>query len=40
MQILVLSGSRNPGGQAARAIDAIGKGVTKAGGNPEPFYEY
>ncbi|MBA7468918.1 hypothetical protein ES705_48852 [subsurface metagenome] len=38
MQILVLSGSRNPEGRTARAIDAIGRGVAKAGGNTERFF--
>ncbi|MFC1909568.1 flavodoxin family protein [Chloroflexota bacterium] len=38
MQILVLSGSRNPEGETARAIEAISKGVAKAGGNTERFF--
>ena len=38
MQILVLSGSRNSEGQTARAIDAIGRGIAKAGGNTERFF--
>jgi len=38
MQILVLSGSRNPKGRTARAIDAIVKGVTKAGGTTECIF--
>ncbi len=38
MQILVLSGSRNLEGRTARAIDAIGRGVAKAGGNTERFF--
>lgn len=35
MQVLVLSGSRNPEGQTARATKAVMKGVTEAGGNTE-----
>ena len=35
MQILMLSGSRNRKGRTARAIEAIGKGVAKAGGSSE-----
>jgi multimeric flavodoxin WrbA len=38
MQILMLSGSRNREGNTARAMEAIGKGVTKAGGNAEYIF--
>ncbi|MFC1897214.1 flavodoxin family protein [Chloroflexota bacterium] len=38
MQILVLSGSRNPEGQTARAANAISKGATKAGSNTEHIF--
>jgi NAD(P)H-dependent FMN reductase len=38
MQILMLSGSRNREGRTARAIEAIGKGVAKAGGNSESIF--
>ncbi len=38
MSILVLSGSRNREGQTARAIDALGRGVAKAGGSTECFF--
>jgi multimeric flavodoxin WrbA len=35
MQILILSGSKNRQGKTAQAINAIGKGIEKAGGNSE-----
>jgi multimeric flavodoxin WrbA len=35
MQILMLSGSRNREGRTARAMKAIGEGITKAGGYSE-----
>lgn len=38
MQVLTLSGSRNPRGQTARAIDAVHKGVADAGGNAECLF--
>jgi len=38
MQILVLSGSRNREGQTARAINAVGKGISDAGGNSECLF--
>ena len=38
MQILMLSGSRNRKGRTARAMEAIGKGVRKAGGNTESIF--
>ncbi len=38
MKILILSGSRNPEGRTAQAINAIRKGVEKAGGNTEIFF--
>ena len=38
MQILMLSGSRNRKGNTARAMEAIGKGVMKAGGNAESIF--
>ncbi len=38
MQILMLSGSRNREGRTARIIEAIGKGVAKAGGNSESIF--
>ena len=38
MQILVLSGSRNRQGKTAQAINAILKGLTKAGGNSESVF--
>ena len=38
MQILMLSGSRDREGRTARAIEAIGKGVAKAGGNSESIF--
>ncbi len=38
MQVLVLSGSRNQQGKTARAINAILKGVAKAGGNSESIF--
>ena len=38
MKILMLSGSRNRGGRTAQAIEAIGKGCTKAGGISESIF--
>ena len=38
MQILILSGSRNHKGQTARAINAIKKGITAAGGKTEVVF--
>ncbi len=38
MRILVLSGSRNPNGRTARAINAIGKGASKAGSNIDTVF--
>ena len=38
MQILFLSGSRNPEGRTARAINTMRQGVTKAGVNTECFF--
>jgi multimeric flavodoxin WrbA len=38
MQILMLSGSRNREGRTAQAIEAIAKGVAKAGGNSESIF--
>ena len=38
MQVLMLSGSRDRKGRTARAIEAISKGVTKAGGNSESIF--
>jgi len=38
MQILVLSGSRNRQGKTAQVINAILKGVTKAGGTAESLF--
>lgn len=38
MQILALSGSKNRKGKTAQAINAIFKGVTKAGGNSECIF--
>jgi len=38
MPILVLSGSRNREGQTARAINAVGKGISDAGGNSECLF--
>jgi NAD(P)H-dependent FMN reductase len=38
MQILILSGSRNRRGKTARAINAIRKGITDAGGNSECLF--
>ena len=38
MQILMLSGSRNRKGRTARAMEAIGKGVRKAGGKTESIF--
>jgi len=35
MQVLFLSGSRNPKGRTARTIDTLGIGVTRTGGNAE-----
>jgi NAD(P)H-dependent FMN reductase len=38
MQILMISGSRNREGRTARAIEAISKGVAKAGGKSECIF--
>lgn len=38
MQILILSGSRDHEGQTARAINAVGKGITDAGGSSETIF--
>ena len=38
MKILILSGSRNREGQTARAINAIAKGVSEAGGDSETLF--
>jgi len=38
MQVLLLSGSRNRQGKTAQAINAILKGVAKAGGNSESIF--
>jgi multimeric flavodoxin WrbA len=38
MQILILSGSRNREGQTARAINAVCKGISEAGGNSETLF--
>lgn len=38
MQILILSGSRDPKGQTARAINALKKGITAAGGKTEVVF--
>jgi NAD(P)H-dependent FMN reductase len=38
MQILMVSGSRNREGRTARAMEAIGKGVDKAGGKWESIF--
>jgi multimeric flavodoxin WrbA len=38
MQIIMISGSRNRKGRTARAIEAIGKGVAKAGGKSESIF--
>ena len=38
MKILIISGSRNPEGRTAQAVNAISKGVEKAGGNTECFF--
>lgn len=38
MQVLALSGSRNRQGKTAQAINAILKGVDKAGGNSESIF--
>jgi len=38
MQILILSGSRNPEGRTGQAINAIRRGVANAGGNTESFF--
>ena len=38
MQIMIISGSRNRKGRTARAIEAIGKGVAKAGGKSESIF--
>ena len=38
MQIMMISGSRNRKGRTAQAIEAIGKGVAKAGGKSESIF--
>jgi multimeric flavodoxin WrbA len=38
MRILMISGSRNKEGRTARALAAIGKGITKVGGNTESIF--
>ena len=38
MQILMLSGSRNRQGRTAQAMDAILRGASRAGENPEPIF--
>ena len=38
MKILVLSGSRNPQGKTAQAINSIRKGITAAGGESECLF--
>jgi NAD(P)H-dependent FMN reductase len=38
VQILILSGSRDPKGQTARAINALKKGITAAGGKTEVVF--
>lgn len=38
MNVLMISGSRNPQGQTARAADAVSTGVTEAGGSVDPVY--
>lgn len=38
MKVLVLSGSRNPNGKTAQAIDSILSGVKKAGGSTECIF--
>jgi multimeric flavodoxin WrbA len=38
MQVLILSGSRNRQGKTAEAINAIAKGVAKAGGSSEVIF--
>jgi NAD(P)H-dependent FMN reductase len=38
VQILILSGSRNRAGQTARAVNAIKKGITAAGGKTEVVF--
>jgi len=38
MKILVLSGSRNPQGKTAQAIDSIRKGIAEAGGESECLF--
>jgi len=38
MKILVLSGSRNPQGKTAQAIDSIRKGIMTAGGESECLF--
>jgi multimeric flavodoxin WrbA len=38
MKILMLSGSRDRKGRTARAMEAIGKGIAKAGGNYETIF--
>ena len=38
MKVLLISGSRNPDGQTARAAGAVLAGVTKAGGSTESIF--
>ena len=38
MRILMISGSRNPRGQTARAADALLEGATEAGGEVERVF--
>ena len=38
MQVLILSGSKNPEGRTAQAINAICRGVDRAGGSTECFF--
>lgn len=38
MKILIVSGSRNPNGQTAKAVGAISAGAVKAGGNVEQVF--
>lgn len=38
MKVLVLSGSRNPQGKTARAIESVRKGITEAGGESECLF--
>ena len=38
MNVLIISGSRNPNGQTAKAIDAFRRGVKSAGGDYEHVF--